>query len=80
LAAASFTFSSTWMGGPDIGYMQTAGIESAVAENLRLDVTVEAAVAVSGAAVASAMGRAFRWYGTVLAVTGVRTSATDRKA
>ena len=72
LAAASFTFSSSWIGGPDIGYMRTHDIESAVAENLRRDITVEAAVAVSGAAVASAMGRASRWYGTVLAVTGVR--------
>jgi len=72
LAAASFTFSSSWIGGPDVGYMRTEHIEDAVAENLRRDLTVEAAVAVSGAAVASAMGRASRWYGTMLAVTGVR--------
>ena len=45
LSAASFTFSSKWMGGPDIGYMQTQDIERAVAENLRRDMTVEAAVA-----------------------------------
>ncbi len=72
LSAASFTMTSEWLGGPDVGYMRTDEIERAVRGQMERDLTVEAAVAVSGAAVASAMGRASRWYGTLLALSGVR--------
>ena len=76
LNAVPYTFSGKWVGGPDIGYVGTAGLERQLHEqgatNVELDLTVEAAVAISGAAVASAMGRSSRWFGTLLAVTGVR--------
>jgi hypothetical protein len=72
LNAASFTFNADWIGGPDVGYMKTAELEAVVKPQLARDLTVEAAMAISGAAVASAMGRASRWYGTLLAVTGTR--------
>lgn len=72
LAAASFILSGAWIGGPDVGYVCTADAEAAVWGQIQRDLSVEAAVAVSGAAVASAMGRASRWYGTLLAVSGVR--------
>lgn len=72
LNAVSFTFSDSWVGGPDVGYARTAQLERAVSPQLRRDLTVQAAVAVSGAAFASAMGKASRWYSTLLAISGVR--------
>ncbi|MCU1428939.1 MAG: hypothetical protein JWL83_2939 [Actinomycetia bacterium] len=71
LNGVPYTFSADWVGGPDIGYVRTADLEQ-LPSNVKRDLTVEAAVAISGAAFASAMGRAGRWYGTLLAVTGVR--------
>jgi hypothetical protein len=72
LNAVSFTFTGTWVGGPDVGYVRTKHLEDAVQEQLKRDLTVQAAVATSGAAVASAMGRSGRWFGALLAVTGAR--------
>ena len=76
LNGVPYTFSAKWVGGPDIGYVGTRGLEQQLhrqrATNVERDLTVQAAVAISGAAIASAMGRASRWYGTLLAVTGVR--------
>lgn len=70
--ASSFTFTADWVGGPDVGYVATRDLGTAVGPSFQRDLTVQAAVAVSGAAVASAVGRAARWYTTLLAVTGVR--------
>jgi hypothetical protein len=72
LNGVPYTFSADWVGGPDVGYVRTADLESVAKPIVRRDVTVQAAVAISGAAFASAMGRAGRWYGTLLAVTGLR--------
>jgi hypothetical protein len=76
LNGVPYTLSAEWVGGPDIGYMRTAQLEQTLehehATKVNRDLTVEAAVAISGAAFASAMGRANRWYGTLLAVTGMR--------
>lgn len=72
LNAVSYTFSGEWVGGPDIGYVRTCDLQDLVSPQLKNDLTVEAAVAISGAAFASAMGRMGRWYGTLLAVTGAR--------
>jgi hypothetical protein len=72
LGATSFTFTSSWLGGPDVGYARTEQVDGAVSPALQRDLTVQAAVAVSGAAFASAMGRAGRWYGTLLAISGLR--------
>jgi hypothetical protein len=70
--AVSFTFSSDYVGGPDVGWVRTAGLEHAVSANLRSDVTVQTAMAVSGAAFASAMGRQARAYQTLLALSNAR--------
>jgi len=72
LNAASFTFSADWIGGPDIGYVRSEEVFNVTKPPIQRDLTVEAAVAVSGAAIASATGRASRWYTTLLAVTGTR--------
>ena len=72
LHAGPYVFSADWIGGPDIGYMRTNELEDALSRRLQVDLTVQAAVAVSGAAFASSMGRQGRWYATLLAVTGVR--------
>ena len=73
LDGVPYTFSGEWVGGPDLGYMRTSDLCSATAKtHLGRDLTVEAAVAVSGAAFASSMGRAGRWYSTLFAVTGLR--------
>ena len=72
LNAVSFTFTADWVGGPDIGYVRTEDLQRIVKPQLARDLTVQAAVAISGAAVASSMGRSGRWFGTLLAVTGAR--------
>jgi hypothetical protein len=74
LGAVSYTFTDRWVGGPDIGYVQTQDLEEepVVSEQLSRDMTVQAAIAISGAAVAAAMGREGRWYSALLAVTGAR--------
>ncbi|MGZ4666002.1 MAG: hypothetical protein ACXV5Q_13465 [Frankiaceae bacterium] len=78
LNGVPYTLSGDWIGGPDVGYVQTGGVLRTlreVAPPLANDLTVEAAVAISGAAFASAMGRDQRWYQTLLAVTGARLGA-----
>jgi hypothetical protein len=75
LNAVSFTFSSQWCGGPDIGWVQTDKLEKIVSTRLRRDITVQGAVAISGAAIASAMGRNSGWYDVFLAASGVRLGA-----
>jgi hypothetical protein len=70
--AVGFTFTGRWVGGPDVGYVRTGALEEVVSPRMKRDLTVQAAVAVSGAAISSAMGRAGRWYSTLFAVTGVR--------
>jgi hypothetical protein len=72
LNAVSFTMSADWVGGPDVGWVDTATLEGLCPPRLRRDVTVQAAVAISGAAFASAMGRFGRWYQIILAVSGAR--------
>jgi hypothetical protein len=75
LNAVSFTMSAEWVGGPDVGWVRTATLEEACSPRLRRDVTVQAAVAISGAAFASAMGRFAAWYEIVLALSGARLGA-----
>ena len=73
--ATSFVLSADWMGGPDVGWVKTCEVERVSPFRLRRDLTVQAAVAISGAAFASAMGRAARWYQLILALTGARLGA-----
>jgi hypothetical protein len=72
LRAVSYTMNSEWIGGPDVGWLRTRDAMAASPPHLRRDLTVQAAVAISGAAFASAMGRASNWYETLLAVSGAR--------
>ncbi len=75
LSAVSFVMSATWCGGPDIGWVRTSVLEGVSPPRLQRDLTVQAAMAISGAAFASAMGRFARWYQLLLAVTGARLGA-----
>ncbi|ASR36512.1 phospholipase [Prauserella marina] len=75
LGAVSYTMSADWTGGPDIGWVRTTDLERAVTPRFRRDLTVQGAVAVSGAAFASAMGRSSKWFQALLAVSGARLGA-----
>jgi hypothetical protein len=55
--AQSFVFSSTWVGGPAVGWAWTRDFEAALKGPSRSDGTLLGAMAISGAAFASAMGR-----------------------
>jgi hypothetical protein len=72
LRTVSYVMSSDYIGGPDVGWVPTCMAIEACPRNLKKDLTVQAAVAISGAAFAAAMGRASSWYGTLLAVSGAR--------
>ncbi|MFD4190569.1 hypothetical protein [Amycolatopsis thermoflava] len=72
LGAVSYTMSSGWVGGPDVGWIETARLQETVPARFRRDLTVQGAVAISGAAFASSMGRASRWYQILLALSGAR--------
>ncbi len=73
--AVSFTFADDWVGGPDVGWVTTRSLEGAVSGHLQRDLTVQAAVAISGAAFASAMGRGSRPYQAFLALSNARLGA-----
>jgi hypothetical protein len=72
LRAVSYVMTADWIGGPDVGWVETADAIEACPIVLKKDLTVQAAVAISGAAFASAMGRASAWYETLLAISGAR--------
>lgn len=69
--ATSFTFSHDWVGGPQVGYMETSMIDS-FPRQLRNDMTVQSAMAISGAAFASAMGGQAQPVQTLFAVSNAR--------
>jgi hypothetical protein len=72
----SYTFCQHWVGGPDVGYVKTATLEHLVPPRLARDLTVQGAVALSGAAIAASMGgQASTWYEELFVVTGVRLGA-----
>ncbi len=72
LGAVSYTMSARWTGGPDVGWVRTDDLERIAPDRLRHDLTVQGAVAFSGAAFASSMGRSSRWFQVLLAVSGAR--------
>lgn len=49
-----------WLGGPDVGFVRTSDLCAVVTPAFRRDMTVQAAMSISGAAFASATGRATR--------------------
>src|SRR6266545_2960246 len=58
--AVSFTFGPNEIGGPDTGYIATDQMEAALDWRRRRDITLQAAVAISGAALSPAMGKMTR--------------------
>jgi hypothetical protein len=72
LNAVSYVMSADYVGGPELGWLKTKELWQAAPPRIKRDLTVEAAVAVSGAAIASSMGRMDGGFEKVLAITGAR--------
>lgn len=72
LTAVSYVLSGEHIGGPELGWFKTAELFDACPPRLRRDLTVEASIAISGAAFASAMGRQNKGFQKLLAVSGAR--------
>ena len=72
LNAVSYVMSADYVGGPALGWFHTEKLFEATPPRIRRDLTVEAAVAVSGAAFASAMGRQNKGIEKLLAISGAR--------
>ncbi|MFK8907128.1 hypothetical protein [Streptomyces sp. YS-3] len=70
--AVSYTLSHDYVGGPDVGYACTACLEQRSKRHIARDLTVQSAVAVSGAAFASAMGSQARAFQTLFALSNAR--------
>jgi hypothetical protein len=72
LNAVSYVLSADHIGGPELGWFKTCELFNECPPRLRRDLTVEASVAISGAAFASAMGRQNKGFQKLLAVSGAR--------
>jgi hypothetical protein len=71
--AVSFTFSANEIGSPDAGWIRTTDMEKALSAHRREDITLPAAVSISGAAISPAMGKMSRQsVRALLAVTNAR--------
>ncbi|MEV7520425.1 hypothetical protein [Streptomyces sp. NPDC091371] len=70
--AVPFTFASDYVGGPDTGWVRTSTLEATARPLIRRDITVQSAVAVSGAAFASAMGTQTMFFERLLALSNLR--------
>jgi hypothetical protein len=73
--ALQFILAHDYVGGPRVGWVRTAFLEELTSPALRQDLTVEAAVAISGAAFAAAMGSQTRFYELFLALSNARLGA-----
>jgi hypothetical protein len=67
-----WTMSGDYIGSSMIGWAPSSDVYAQVAPTLRLDLTVQAAAAISGAAIASEMGRMQRAYTKLLTISNVR--------
>ncbi|WP_156669697.1 hypothetical protein [Mycobacterium sp. E3339] len=72
LNAVSYVLSGDHIGGPELGWLHTPTLFAIAPPRIKRDLTVVAAVAVSGAAFASAMGRQQKGFEKLLAVSGAR--------
>jgi hypothetical protein len=72
LNAVSYVLSGEHIGGPELGWLDTKKLLKEAPARIKRDLTVVAAVAVSGAAFASAMGRQQKGFEKLLAVSGAR--------
>ncbi|MGH2829093.1 MAG: hypothetical protein ACRDJM_01275, partial [Actinomycetota bacterium] len=71
--SVSFSFTSSDIGGPRIGWIQTDDMEKALGARRVRDITMPAAVAISGAAISPAMGKMTRRpIGPLVALANVR--------
>ena len=74
-SAAPFMLAHDYIGGPVTGWVHTAFLRKLLPRALQADVTTEAAMAISGAAFASAMGSQTRFYEVFLAIANARLGA-----
>ncbi|MCV7092027.1 patatin-like phospholipase family protein [Mycobacterium interjectum] len=72
LNAVSFVMTADYVGGPALGWLKTEELRHASPPRIQRDLTVQAAIAVSGAAFASAMGRQGQGIQSLLALSGAR--------
>jgi heme/copper-type cytochrome/quinol oxidase subunit 2 len=72
----SFVFAHDIVGGPGVGYVPTTALEELLGDKpYRSDITLVAAMAISGAAFASAMGRMSGPFNILLSLTNARLGA-----
>jgi hypothetical protein len=72
----SYTLCAHWVGGPELGYIDSGRLEQLAPPRLKRDLTVQGAVALSGAAIAASIGsQRTAWYETLFVVTGLRLGA-----
>jgi hypothetical protein len=74
-AAVPFMLTHDYIGGPATGWVHTGFLRNLLPRALRADLTTEAAMAISGAAFASAMGSQTRFYEVFLAIANARLGA-----
>ena len=74
-AAVPFMLAHDYIGGPATGWVHTEFLRHLLPGALRADLTTEAAMAISGAAFASAMGGQTRFYEVFLAIANARLGA-----
>ncbi len=72
LNAVSYVLSGDYLGGPALGWFKTRELFDEAPPRIKRDLTVQASIAVSGAAFASAMGRQDKGFQKLLAVSGAR--------
>jgi hypothetical protein len=73
--AVPFALAHDFVGGPATGWVHTGFLERVAGKPIGQDLTVEAAMAISGAAFASAMGSQTRFYQVFLAIANARLGA-----
>ena len=73
--AVPFMLAHDYIGGPATGWVRTDFLQKILNRYVQDDLTVEAAVAISGAAFASAMGSQTRFYEVFLAIANARLGA-----
>ena len=73
--AVPFMLAHDYVGGPATGWVRTDFLTEIAGKYVQKDLTVEAAMAISGAAFASAMGGQTRFYEVFLAIVNARLGA-----
>src|SRR5262249_38498537 len=71
-AAAPFMLAHAYIGGPVTGWVHTRFLRELLPTAMQADLTTEAAMAISGAAFASAMGSQTRFYEVFLTIANAR--------